>query len=428
MEIVIIGCGAAGGTAAQFARKNNRKALINIYEQSSYPQYSRCGLPYTLSGEVDSSDLIEFSQEWFQKARIDLHLNTSVKNIDFDKQYVHTANGKQKYDSLIIATGVHSQASFPIDTKKYSFLRTLDDVQHIQQMATRGVHIAIIGGGPTGLEAAEMLIKQGVKVTLIEYFSTLLPTMLDSDMAPILHDTLMKRESLSLLVDHEVTFIDEDTNIYMKNRKTGDKRTINADFAIVASGNIPSLDLVPKSMTEKGIVIDERCETSKKNVYAIGDCSQYHDITGSPCLVGLGSIAVRQGKVAGINASGGKAILPPLLNTRVTKVFDLEIAAVGPLSTGLKNPLVGTFRGSSHPHYLPGEEIRVKVMATRNAKLCAAQIIGPGAAQRINTFATAISCNMTLQQFIFIETAYAPIVSPVFLPCTLACEIALRKK
>jgi NADH oxidase (H2O2-forming) len=413
MEIVIIGCGAAGGTAAQFARKNNRKALINIYEQSSYSQYSRCGLPHTLSGEVDPSDLIEFSQEWFQKARIDLHLNTPVTNIDFDKQYIHTTKGKQKYDSLIIATGVHAQAPFPIDTKKYSFLRTLDDAQHIQQAATRGVHIAIIGGGPTGLEAAEMLIKQGVKVTLIEYFPTLLPTMLDSDMAPLLHDALMKRDSLSLIVDHEVTFIDEDTHIHMKNRKTGDTRTINADFAIIASGNMPSLDLVPKSMTEKGIIIDERCETSKKNVYAIGDCSQYHDITGSPCLVGLGSIAVRQGKVAGINASGGKAILPPLLNT---------------LSTRIENPLVGTFRGSSHPHYLPGEEIRVKVMATRNEKLCAAQIIGPSAAQRINTFATAISCNMTLQQFIFIETAYAPIVSPVFLPCTLACEVALRKK
>jgi len=428
MEIVIIGCGAAGGTAAQFARKNNRKAQINLYEKSSYPQYSRCGLPYTISGEVDPGNLVEFSQEWFQKARINLHLNTPVTKIDFDKQYIHTTHGKQRYDSLIIATGVHSQALFPIDTKKYSFLRTLDDVQHIRQVATRGVHIAIIGGGPTGIEVAEVLIKQGVKVTLIEYFPTLLPTLLDSDMAPILHDTLMKRESLSLIVNHEVTSIDKDMNIHMKNRKTGDKRNINADFAIIASGNIPSLDLVTKSMTDKGIIIDEKCETSKKNVYAIGDCSQYHDITGSPCVVGLGSIAVRQGKIVGINASGGKAILPPILNTRVTKVFGLEMAAVGPLSTGLENPLVGTFRGSSHPHYFPGEEIRVKVMATRNAKLCAAQIIGPGATQHINAFATAISCNMTLQQFIDIETAYAPIVSPVCLPSTQACEIALRKK
>ncbi len=428
MDIVIIGCGAAGGTAAQFARKNNRKALITLYEKGPYSQYSRCGLPYTLSGEVDPDKLIEFSHEWFQKARIDLHLTTPVTKIDFDKQYIYTTNGEKKYDSLIIATGVHSHAPFPIDTKKHSFLRTLDDAHHIQRMATRGTHIAIIGAGPTGLEAAEALIKRGVTVTLIEYYSSLLPTMLDSDMAPIIHDTLMKRELLSLTLNHEVTSIDGDMDIHIKNRKTGDKRTISADFALVASGNTPVLDLVPESMTDRGIIIDERCETSKKNVYAIGDCSQYRDITGAPCLVGLGSIAVRQGKVAGINASGGKAVLPPLLNTRVTKVFDLEIAAVGPLSTGLENPLVSTFRGSSRPLYLPGEEIRVKVMATRKGKLCAAQIIGPGAAQRINAFATAISCNMTLQQFSGIETAYAPVVSPVFLPSTLACEIALRKQ
>jgi len=428
MEIVIIGCGAAGGTAAQFARKNNRKALITIFEKGPYPQYSRCGLPYTLSGEVCPEDLIEFSQDWFHKARINLHLNTPVKQIDFDKKYICTTNGEYKYDSLIIATGVHSQAPFPIETKKHSFLRTLNDAQHIQQVATKGKHIAIIGGGPTGLEAAEALIKRGIKVTLIEYYPTLLPTLLDSDMAPIIHDTLMKKESLSLLLNHEVTSIEGDLDIHIKNRETGTTRTIDADFVLVASGNTPVIDLVPSSMIDQGIMIDERCETSKKNVYAIGDCSQYRDITGASCLVGLGSIAVRQGKVAGINASGGQAILSPLLNTRVTKVFDLEIAAVGPLGHGLDNILVGTFRGSSRPDYLPREEIRVKVMATRQGKLVAAQIIGPGAAQRINAFATAIKGNMTLQQFSDIETAYAPVVSPVFLPSALACEVALRKQ
>jgi NADPH-dependent 2,4-dienoyl-CoA reductase/sulfur reductase-like enzyme len=428
MEIVIIGCGAAGGTAAQFARKNNRKSKITLFEKGPYPQYSRCGLPYTLSGEVDFDKLTEFSQDWFYKYRIDLHLNTPVKKIDFDTHSVHTARGEKKFDSLIIATGTQSHAPFPIHTENYSFLRTLDDAKKINDVATRGTHIAIIGGGPTGLEAAEALLKRGVKTTLIEYYPSLLPTMLDPEMASIIRDKIIKKETMSLSVNHEVISIDEDMGIHVTDRKTGDRNIIHADFILVASGSTPVLNLVPPSMIDKGIIIDEKCETSKKNVYAIGDCSQYQDNIGSPCLVGLGSIAVRQGKVAGINASGGTTLLPRLLNTRVTKVFNLEIAAVGPLSTGLENPLVGTFRGSSHPPYFPGEEVRVKVLATRDGKICAAQIIGPGAAHRINSFATAIGCNMTLQQFIGIETAYAPVVSPVFLPSTLACEVALRKQ
>ena len=72
-DIVIIGCGAAGGTAAQFARKTDRNSLITIFEKSKYPQYSKCGLPYVISGEIPNyDDLIEFSTEWFKNAKIDL--------------------------------------------------------------------------------------------------------------------------------------------------------------------------------------------------------------------------------------------------------------------------------------------------------------------------------------------------------------------
>jgi len=63
-NIVVIGCGAGGGTAAQFARKTDRKANITVFEKGKYPQYSKCGLPYSISGEIpEISDLIEFSQD-----------------------------------------------------------------------------------------------------------------------------------------------------------------------------------------------------------------------------------------------------------------------------------------------------------------------------------------------------------------------------
>ena len=109
-DIVIIGCGAGGGTAAQFARKTDRKAQITVYEEGPYPQYSKCGLPYAISGEVSNAlDLIEFSEEWFSKAKINLKLNTKVTGIHSDNKeiIIQTSNEKstQPYSSLIIATG-----------------------------------------------------------------------------------------------------------------------------------------------------------------------------------------------------------------------------------------------------------------------------------------------------------------------------------
>ena len=142
-KIIIIGCGAGGGTAAQFARKTDRKATITIFEQDKYPQYSKCGLPYAIAGDIPKfTNLIEFSQEWFKNEDIDLQLNTTVTNIDTKKQIITALHGtkiiKQEFDTLIIATG--AIPTIPpiqnIQTKKnlpngVSVLRTIDHAQKI---------------------------------------------------------------------------------------------------------------------------------------------------------------------------------------------------------------------------------------------------------------------------------------------------------
>ena len=71
---MVIGCGAGGGTAAQFARKTDRTSSITIFEKGRYPQYSKCGLPYVISGEIPAfNDLIEFSEEWFYEREMMQH-------------------------------------------------------------------------------------------------------------------------------------------------------------------------------------------------------------------------------------------------------------------------------------------------------------------------------------------------------------------
>ena len=105
-DIVIIGCGAGGGTTAQFARKTDRKSSITIFEKGKYPQYSKCGLPYAISGAIPKlMDLIEFSENWFKKVKIDLLLETIVEEIDTKNQVIIAKKGNKKiektYGSLI---------------------------------------------------------------------------------------------------------------------------------------------------------------------------------------------------------------------------------------------------------------------------------------------------------------------------------------
>ncbi|HEB37167.1 MAG TPA: NAD(FAD)-dependent dehydrogenase, partial [Thermoplasmatales archaeon] len=138
---------------------------------------------------------------------------------------------------------------------------------------------------------------------------------------------------------------------------------------------------------------------------------------------------VKQGIVAGINAAGGNAKLPEgFLQTRTTQLFGMEIAAVGPVLNQMpdKKPVTGKFTGSSLPDYFPGgREITVKVLVDpKDGTLIGAQAIGENAAQRINVFACAIMNRMSANDFVKMETAYAPPIAPTLDPISIACDVA----
>ena len=429
MKVIIIGCGAAGATAAQFARKNDRDAEIKIFEKGVYPEYSKCALPFVVSGELSPESIIEFSEDWFRKADIDLHLNTPVSAIDFENKVIETSDGKEEYDSLIIATGASPFSPVKTEGKTY-FLRNMDDAIAIKKEAKNADSAIIIGAGLIGLEAAEALVKRGIDVTVVEFLPEILLTMVDDDVAKIVRGKI--EEKVKFLLNNRVTEIRDKGN-HMEvtaSDEHGKKSILQGDFVIIATGNRSNVQLTKRLAGEKGIAVDERCETSIKGVYAAGDCTQYRDILGNIIPVGLGSVAVRQGKVAGANAVGGDEKLMPLVNARTTKIFGIEIAAVGPLKRSISfKPVIGKFKGKALPEYMGdmGENIFIKVYADSNGKIIGAQAAGHEAAQRINKFALAIHHGLTLEQFLKAETAYAPAVAPVFDASTIACEIAKRK-
>ncbi|KAA0007030.1 MAG: NAD(FAD)-dependent dehydrogenase [Thermoplasmata archaeon] len=444
-RIVVVGGGAAGGTAAQFARKTDRNAEITVFEAGKYPQYSKCALPYLISKKV--KNVVEFSEEWFKHANINLLLGTMVKEVDVKSRRVLAEHDGETietgYDSLILATGANS-AIPPIPgvvnesgglTKGVFLLRTLDDAYAISSFIPRVQHAVIVGAGAIGLEMAEALYSHGVKVTVVEMLPSILPGMLDSDTAGVLQKAIP--EDILILTGHRVLGVEKEGDVVKKvsvENEEGEQKTLEADMVLIATG-IKANSEVAKKIGCKigeygGVSIDGRCRTSLEGVYAVGDCTEYLDfVTQKPFLVGLGSIAVRQGIVAGVNAAGGRMFLPEgFVQTRTTKLFGVEVAAVGPTLKQIQNinPVTGRFTGGTLPDYFPGgEEVTVKVAVNpADGVVVAAQAVGVDAAQRINVFACAIMNKMSVEALSQMETAYAPPVAPTLDPLTIACDVA----
>jgi len=457
-RIVIIGGGCGGGTAAQFARKTDRTSEITIIEREPYPQYSRCGLPYGISGIIpDLTNLIEAPEERMRKNRINMLLGHEVTHADAQKKVVHV-KGQDKeielpWDSLVLATGakasvppikgVLKEGGKPGELKSGVFvLRTIDDAKGIQSLGYKGKRAVVVGAGLVGLEVAEALMIRGCKVTIVEYLSNCILAMVDDDMAQMMADAIA-RHGVKMFTEFQVTEIlgePKASGVIAISRKTKEEREFVADLVVVATGQRGETELAKQVGCGEGvtkqIVVNDRCETCMKDVYAVGDCTEYPDlVTGRPYVSGLGTIAVKMAMVAGVNAAGGDEHLPKgFLITRATEPFGCQVAAVGPTSPQIEawgvKPLVGKVRSFTLPDYYPGrKEIYVKVLADpQSGKILGAQIVGEERVHmRINAFAVAIQAGMTVHELSQVETAYCPPAAPTVDPITIACEAAKLK-
>ena len=296
----------------------------------------------------------------------------------------------------------------------------------------------IIGAGFIGLEIADNLYNLGLKITIVEALPSILATNLDEDISKIILDKISSDIKIyNNTIATEVKCSNNCINsVFIKDKKTGNEKTIQTDMLIIATGTRPQVSLAEKIGCKigktGGIIVDEQSKTNIQNVYAVGDCTEYINfVNNKPILVGLGSIVVRQAIAAGINAAGGLYKLPKgLLLTFASNIFDFEISGVGLTSSFLEKDkfITGKYSGYSLPEYFPGgKPITVKVIADINGKILGAQAVGDKAEKRIDTFACAVLSGLNVETLRKLETAYAPPVAPTLDAETLACDIVSLK-
>jgi NADH oxidase (H2O2-forming) len=443
-RVIVIGANAAGVEAASAARKKDRTAEITLITQEKNAGYSRCGLPFVIGGVIPAfKDLIVYPPAFFQMLKLNLRNETKATAINTKEKTVTIltpagATETLQYDSLVIATGADSFMP-PIKGKEKAgilSLRGIEDGERIDAAVKAGAKSAIImGAGLIGLEVGVALIERGLKVTIVEMLPQILPQLLDADMAKLVQEHLAEKGMIILTGKGVEEFLGEDKVTAIK----AGGEVIEADLFISAFGVRANTKLavdagIPLGET-RAIKTNARMETDVKDVYAVGDCAEAPNIiTHRPTCAQLGTIAVREGKVAGANAGGDYSQFTGVLASAVTRLFEIEAGATGISETSAARNrievVVGAISSKTKADYYPAAKpIKVKLIVEKESqRIIGGQIVGgEEVTQRINALSFAIQKQMTVRELAKADTAYAPPLCETWEPMVLAAEMVLMK-
>ena len=203
-------------------------------------------------------------------------------------------------------------------------------------------------------------------------------------------------------------------------------------------GVTPNAELAGEAGAERGrrgaLVVDRRQRTTLDGVYAAGDCCESrHLVSGRPIHVALGTVANKQGRVAGINLGGGYATFPGVVGTAITKICSFEVARTGltereALAEGF-SAVAATIEATTIAGYMPDTKpMAMKLVAEQGTgRLLGAQIVGEErSAKRIDTLATALHARLRVDELVDLDLAYAPPFSSTWDPIHVAARRLLN--
>lgn len=445
MRLVVIGGTAAGLSAASRVRKYLPDADITVIERTGYVSYGSCGLPYYVSGVINEADeLVSLTPaDLVAKRGMKVLLHHEAVALDRVEKTVSVTdlrNGGKlllPYDALVLATGASAltPSALAVKADNVFTLRTVENGIAIRQSLAGAKRAVIIGGGYIGLEMVDAFMAQGIHVDLFEAADRLLP-----DLNPKFSDSVLdtlKAHGVSLHLGATVEEI-----LLQGGRAVGVKACqveYPADIVLICVGVRPNASLAKAAglATEPNgaITVDSHQRTSDRAIWACGDCAcTTNRITGQRCYAPLGTNANKQGRVAGACISGKDAAFPGVLPSQITKVFELYIASTGlniqqAAQAGFHAAHTLIHKGDRASYYPGGRESELCLVFDRaSGRILGAQGIGgESIAGRINVLATAITCNMPVQDIAQLDLVYAPPVAPVYDPILIAGECAVKE-
>jgi NADPH-dependent 2,4-dienoyl-CoA reductase/sulfur reductase-like enzyme len=442
MRLVMIGGSDAGISAALRARELDPSAEVSVVVADSYPNFSICGIPYYISGDVARwRDLAHRTVADLEATGMSLRLDTTARRIDVvtRRLLVATPGGAEEvlgYDKLIVGTGA-VPALPPVDGLAgpgtlgsgdgVHLLHSMGDTFAVMRTLERAApsRAVIVGAGYIGLEMAEALVTRGLHVVQIEQWPEVLPTV-DPPLGELVHAQLAGHgiEVLTNTTVRRISRAAVGQAAPLQVEATGaDGRTVShlTDMVLVVTGVRPDTMLAAAAGAALGargaIAVDRGMRTGLPDVFAAGDCvTTHHRLLGETYLP-LGTTAHKQGRVAGENAIGGDRQFAGSLGTQVVKVFEHAVARTGlrdsEAATAGFDPLTVAAEADDHKAYYPGSHrIAMRLTGDRaTGRLLGVQLFGhrhAEIAKRIDIGATAIFHGMTVDAVSDLDLSYTP--------------------
>lgn len=332
IDVVIVGGGVAAVNVADTVSTMNKKARITIISKEKYLPYYRTRLTELIDNDIPMERMEIKKQSWYDERNIKLLLGEEVTSILSGEKAVTISSGEKiKYDSLVIASGARCFVP-PFENKELKnvrVIRELSETYEVIETAKKCKKAVVIGGGVLGLEAAWGIKNLGVDVTILEVMPRVLPRQLDEKGSSML-EKLIKDSGVNILTGVEIKGFSGNESVEKVVLKNGEE--LDAELVIISAGICPNKEFAMSSgiAVNRGIIVNEKMETSLEDVYACGDIAEFNGK-----IIGLWQVAMEQGKIVGANICGEEKIyteqIQPLsfegMNTQLLSIGEIKCAA-----------------------------------------------------------------------------------------------------
>lgn len=425
MKIVVIGCTHAGTAAITNMVKLYPGSEITVYEKNDNISFLSCGIALYVGGVVKEPESLFYSSpEKLSDMGITTHMRHEVTDIDMDKKTLWVKNIEtgssfiDNYDKLVISSG-----SWPIIPKiegiELEGVLPAKNYNHSKEIVSKektAQSIVVVGAGYIGVELAEAFAVNGKKVTLIDTEKRILSKYFDKEFTDIAEEK-MKAKGITLALGETVTNFMGSRNKIQKVKT--DKAEYDADLAILCIGFRPSTGLFKdklEMLPNGAIIVDEYMQTSRKDVFAAGDCcASIYNPLGTSKYIPLATNAVRMGTLAALNLEKPTVKYLGTQGTSAIKVYNLNYASTGLTQSAAEFEKLDvkyiTIRENYRPEFMPDyEEVLLKVVFdTRKREILGAQILSKAdLTQSANTLSLAIQKKLTIDELAFTDFFFQP--------------------
>ena len=375
-KYVIIGNSVAGINAAEAIRSIDKKGSLCIISDEKYHIYSRPLISYYLAGKINKERMYYRDMDFYKENNIDLMLSKKTTSIDASKKKnIGLADGEKiVFEKLLVATGGKPiiPEGFKTGNGVFTFIKW-DDADGIKEYIKKKnvKNVVVVGAGLIGLKATEGLMGLGVGITIVELADTILSATFDKEASLIIEKALSK-SGCKIKTGTTVKEIVYKKSV-SKNEKTiekvilKNKEKIPCQLVILAIGVTPNTELAKNTQIKvnRGIVVDDKMQTTVKDIFAAGDVVEGYDfLLGVSRPIAIWPNASKQGKVAGYNMAGSKKTYEGSF-----AMNSVELGGIPTISMGITAPVGPDFEVLSE---LNKKEATYKKIIIKDSKIVGA--------------------------------------------------------